>query len=104
MPARTVPRRHWRSYGNDPLPTGAEALQQPLSAFPSWFLCITCDRCGKDRMVNEAHAPWRDRSLFDILHRMRHDGCGGLAGKAELLTGIEGANSRPVRRIGLRGG
>jgi len=30
---------------------------------------------------------------------MRHDGCGGLAAKAELLTGIEGVSSRPVRRI-----
>jgi hypothetical protein len=28
-----------------------------------------------------------------------HDGCGGRAGKAELLTGIEGVSSRPVRRI-----
>ena len=45
-------------------------------------------------MVNEAHAPWRDRSLFDILKQMRHDGCGGLPGRAELLTGIEGASSR----------
>jgi hypothetical protein len=32
---------------------------------------------------------------------MRHEGCGRLAGKAELLTGIEGA-SRSVRRIVLR--
>ena len=55
-------------------------------------------------MVAETHAPWRDRSLFDILHQMRHDGCGGLAGRAELLTGIEGASSRPVRRIVLRAG
>jgi len=31
-------------------------------------------------------------------------GCGGLASKAELLTGIEGASSRPVRRIVLRAG
>jgi hypothetical protein len=31
----TPPRRHWRSYGNDPLPTPAEALQEPFSAFPS---------------------------------------------------------------------
>ena len=30
--------------------------------------------------------------------------CGGRAGKAELLTGIEGASSRPVRRIVLRDG
>jgi hypothetical protein len=51
-------------------------------------------------MVNEAHAPWRDRTLADIL-----SGCGGIAGKAELLTGIEGTSSRPVqdgpgRRLG----
>ena len=95
------PRRHWRSYGTDPLPSGAEALDEPFRAFPSWFLRITCDRCGKDRMVNESHAPWRDRTLRQILSRMRHDGCGGVAGKAELLTGIEGASSRPVRRIVL---
>jgi hypothetical protein len=68
MLARPVPRCHWRSYGDDPLPTGAEALDEPFRA---------------------------------ILGRMRHDGCGGLAGNAELLTGIEGASSRPVRRIVL---
>jgi hypothetical protein len=39
-----------------------------------------------------------------LLSRMRHDGCGGRAGKVELLTGIEGASSRPVRRIVLRAG
>ena len=33
----------------------AEALDEPFRAFPSWFMRITCDRCGKDRMVNEAH-------------------------------------------------
>jgi hypothetical protein len=103
MTARPIPKRHWLSYGDDPLPTPAEALQQPLSAFPRWFLRITCDRCGKDRIVNEAHAPWRDRSLFDILHGV-HDGCGGRAVKAELLTGIAGASSRPVRKIELRDG
>jgi hypothetical protein len=52
---------------------------------------------------NEAHAArWRERTLADILRRMRHDGCGGQAARAELLTGIEGASSRPVRRIVLR--
>jgi hypothetical protein len=49
-----------------------------------------------------SHTKWRDRTLRDILARMRHDGCGGLAGKAELLTGIDGASSRPVRKIVLR--
>jgi hypothetical protein len=34
--------------------------------------------------------------------RRRHRGCGGRAGKVELLTGIEGASSRPVRKIVLR--
>jgi hypothetical protein len=38
-----------------------------------------------------------------LLERMRHDGGGGLPGRAELLTGIEGASSRPVRRIVLVG-
>jgi hypothetical protein len=35
---------------------------------------------------------------------LRPSGCGGLAGRAELLTGIEGASSRPVRKIVLRAG
>ncbi len=51
------PARHWRSYGDDKLPTGPEALDEPFSAFPSWFLRITCDRCGKLQIINEAHAP-----------------------------------------------
>lgn len=55
----------------------------------SWFLLVECDRWGKVQMVNESHAQWRDRTLRDILARMCHDGCGGPASKAELLTGIE---------------
>jgi hypothetical protein len=65
---------------------------------------ITCDRCGKDRMVNEAHTAHRDLPIRTILNRMRHDGCGGRAGRVELLTGIEGVSSRPVRRIVLIAG
>jgi hypothetical protein len=62
-----------------------------------WFLRTECDRCGKVVMHNESHAArWRER--------MRHDGCGGQAARAELPTGIEGASSRPVRRIVLRSG
>jgi hypothetical protein len=102
MTVRPIPERHWRSYGDDKLPTGAEALGEPFNAFPSWFLRIECDRCGKVRMVNEVHTPQRAMPIRDILKRMRHDGCGGLPGKAELLTGIEGASSRPVRKIVLR--
>ena len=102
--ARTPRKRHWRSYGTEPLPAAAEAMGEPFAAFPSWFLRIECDRCGKVTMLNEAHTRWRDRTLRAILTRMRHDGCGGLAGKAELLSGIEGVSSRPVRRIVLLGG
>ena len=32
---------------------------------------------------------------------MRHDGCGGRVGNAELVTGIDGVTSRPARRIVL---
>jgi hypothetical protein len=55
-------------------------------------------------MVNQAHQRWDNMPLRDIIDRMCHDGCGGRAGKAELLTGSEGASSRPVRRIVLRDG
>jgi hypothetical protein len=98
MPARPTPRRHWRSYGNDPLPSGEQALDEPLRAFPSWFLRIVCDRCGKERMISETHMARGDMLIRDILDRARHDGCGGRVAKAELLTGIEGS-SRPIRRI-----
>ena len=52
-------------------------------------------------MVNEAHMNRSYMLVRDIIARMRHDGCGGRAGRVELLTGIEGASSRPVRRIVL---
>jgi hypothetical protein len=104
MTRRAVPLRHWRSYGNDPLPTGSEALDEPFDAFPSWFLRIECDRCGKVQMVNQVHSAQTHMAIRTILDRMRHDGCGGRAGRAELLTGIEGVSSRPVRKIVLREG
>jgi hypothetical protein len=49
MTARPIPTRHGRSYGTEPLPTGREATDEPFRAFPSGFMRITCDRCGKDR-------------------------------------------------------
>jgi hypothetical protein len=80
MPPRPVPRQHWRNYGNDPLPTGGQALDEPLRAFPSWFLPIVCERCGKERMISETHMAQGDMSIRAILDRMRHDGCSGRAG------------------------
>jgi hypothetical protein len=99
----TAPPRHWRSYGTEELPTPAEALAEPFAAFPSWFLRIECDLCGKVSMLNEAHTTGRRREmpLRSLIAKMRHDGCGGTAGKAELLTGIDGVSSRPVRKIVL---
>jgi hypothetical protein len=55
-------------------------------------------------MINEVHFARPNMPIRDILDKMRHHGCGGRAGKAELLSGIEGASSRPVRKIVLRGG
>ena len=91
-------------YGDYPLPSPSEALAAPLRSFPSWYLRVTCDRCGKERLLSEVHTPQRDLLLRDILAKMRHDGCGGRPGRAELITGIEGASSRPGRRIVLVGG
>ena len=55
-------------------------------------------------MIAETHMPQGDMLIRDIIERMRHDGCGGRAGKVELLTGIEGVSRRrPVRRIVLVG-
>jgi len=42
--------------------------------------------------------------LRDFLARARHEGCGGRAAKAELVTAADSAGSGPVRRIVLRGG
>src|SRR5271165_5937872 len=55
--------RHWRSYGNDPLPTAAEALNKPLRAFPFWFLRINCDRCGKVSMLSDVNTTGRRRAM-----------------------------------------
>ena len=95
----------WPPYGDDPLPSRAEALALPITAFPGWFVCIQCERCGETRMVvNAGHSPWGRMPLVYILRRMRHAGCGGEPSRVELRSGIEGVSSHPVRRIVLRGG
>ena len=55
-------------------------------------------------MVSQMQSSRSHMPIRDILAKMRHDGCGGRAGKAELLSGIEGVSSRPVRKIMLREG
>jgi hypothetical protein len=44
-------------------------MQQPMRAFPSWFLRIVCDRSGKVVIINEAYAATklRGRTLAEIL-------------------------------------
>jgi hypothetical protein len=72
--SRTPTQRQWRSQGNDPLPSDQEAIDEPSVAFPSWFLQVECDRCGKVQMVNQAHQSWNDIPLRAILNKIRHDG------------------------------
>jgi hypothetical protein len=54
-------------------------------------------------MLNKVHMSEHQRGIVlrVLIGRMRHDGCGGRAGRAELLTGIDGVSSRPVRKIVL---
>ena len=110
MPPSWSSRRVGSTGRRDGLPPAASAplaeLRPLPRAFPSWFLRIECDRCGKTTMLNEAHTGQRRGSLplRVLIARMRHDGCGGGAGKVELLTGVDGVSSRPVRRIVLRAG
>jgi hypothetical protein len=87
---------------NDPLPSLSD---EPFRAFPSWFL-VECDRCGKPVMHNEVHMTEHQRGMVlrVLLSRLRHEGCGGRPARAELLTGIDGVSSQPVRRIVLRAG
>ena len=81
MPTPLVRRRHWRIYGIAPLPSRAEALDERISAFQSWFMRIECDRCGEMQMINQVHRRWDGMQVCDILDRMRHDACDGQVGK-----------------------
>ena len=86
------PERYWRSYGTDPLPIGAEAIAQPLAAFPSWLLRVTCDRCGKDRMFAETHFAQRC--------------CGRSSGACAMTAaaaGQGGSSWRPASRVSPAG-
>ena len=66
---------------------------------------IECDRCGKATLMNEAHTGERRGTMLlrVLISRMRHESCGGRAGRAKLMTGIDRVSSRPVRRIVLMG-
>jgi hypothetical protein len=44
-----------------------------------------------------------ERHVLLAFRRVDLDGCGGRLGRVELLTGIDGVSSQPVRRIVLMG-
>jgi hypothetical protein len=54
-------------------------------------------------MLNEAHTGERRGTCRVLIAQMHHEGCGGGAGRVELLTGIDSVSERPVRCIVLRG-
>jgi len=91
MPIRPVPQRHW-----------ALLWHRATARRGGGAGSATCEL----RQGDEAHTGQRRATLElrTLIARMRHEGCGGGAGKVELLTGIDGVSSRPVRRIVLRGG
>src|SRR5262249_5690486 len=62
-----VPPRQWRIDSDEPLPTGRQALDELFTAFPSWLMKVTCDRCGKKRIYAEAHAA-RQRHMLIRAH------------------------------------
>ena len=101
MTARPVPR----GTGAATAPTRCRPARKPWTSRSGRSRRGSCGSpatgCGQQRMFSETHSAQRDMLIRDIIARMRHDGCGGRAGKVELLTGIEGASSRPVRRIVL---
>jgi hypothetical protein len=86
----------------DPRPTGAEAMDEPLQRLP---VMVSAHRVRSLRQGADGQpgAPNGTTPIRDIIAKMRHDGCGGRAGKEELLTGIEGVSSRPMRKIVLLG-
>lgn len=57
--------------------------------------------CGKDRTLVATHAAQRAMLICDIIAKLQHGGGGGRAGRG-VLTGIDGASSRPVRRADRR--
>jgi hypothetical protein len=44
---------------------------------------------------NETHTAHREMSIRDIIAKMSHDGCGGMAARVELLTGNRGRQQPP---------
>ena len=99
------PQRHWRNYGTEPLPTARGALDLPLRAFPSWFLRITCERCGKATMMNEAHTNEQPASSLNepmVAMYLNCRGRGAIPNRRHALPSLQGGadGHDPFRRAG----
>ena len=95
-------------YGDAPLPTGEQALNEPFRAFPSWFIRIVCERCGKERMLSETHiatgrrdAPRHPRAHAPCRLRLRR-GAGGVAHRHRGGEQQAGAADRAARGMKAR--
>jgi len=80
------PQRHWRSHGDDPLPTPAEVLQPPLAAFPVMVPAHHLRPLWRGRMLSETHAPRSDLPSREITKRTHHDGYGGCPAAPDAAT------------------
>ena len=46
-------------------------MNEPFRAFPSWFLRVTCDRCGKVLVHDAEHMTERQRGIVLRAHAVR---------------------------------
>ena len=71
MTGRAPPQRHWRSYGNDPLPTGAEALLEPFAAFPGAARGV---KGGREFVPIQSFEYWEEKARLaeETAKAMRH--------------------------------
>ena len=54
---------------------------------------MTCDRCGKDRMLNEAHTPQGDPDITRLIDHIEDwKGQGSALGRAEAARRLEEAH------------
>jgi hypothetical protein len=88
------------SLGDDPLPTTKEAMDAPLSAFPSCscaWNATAAARCACSTRRTPHSATCRSSPSLD---RMGHDGCSGLAwqGRTACCTLEAGPNTPPPIR------
>ena len=78
-----LPARHWPPTATTTrCRLAPRPWMNPFAAFPSWFLRVTCERCGHERMFSEVHSAQRAMLIRDMIAKLRHDGCGGRTGKA----------------------